>query len=252
MATLMTGGALGDDLSPGEVTQDALFGGSVVLFQPPRGAGYRTNVDALLLAGFATAPKVASVAFDLGAGVGAVGLALLRLGAAKRVVFVEIDDRPAAMSRRNLDANGWTERGEVVRGDVRDVARSRRGEAALVVCNPPYLMPGRGRVPAAQARARSGEVGTFVEAARQLAGKKARVCFVYPAQELGMLLATLSAEGLHAKRLRFVHGTPEAPARIALIEAQAGRPGGLHVLPPLVERGPRGYTPEMQALLARG
>jgi tRNA1Val (adenine37-N6)-methyltransferase len=252
MATLMTGGALGDDLSPGEATQDALFGGSVVLFQPPRGAGYRTNVDALLLAGFATAPKVAAVAFDLGAGVGAVGLALLRLGAAKRVVFVEIDDRPAAMSRRNLDANGWTERGEVVRGDVRDVARSRRGEAALVVCNPPYVMPGRGRVAPAQARARSGEVGTFVEAARQLAGKKARVCFVYPAQELGMLLATLSDEGLHAKRLRFVHGTPEAPARVALVEAQAGRPGGLHVQPPLVERGPRGYTPEMQALLARG
>ena len=252
MATLMTGGALGDELSTGEATQDALFGGSVVLFQPPRGAGYRTNVDALLLAGFATAPKVASVAFDLGAGVGAVGLALLRLGAARRVVFVEIDDRPAAMSRRNLDANGWTERGEVVRGDVRDVARSRRGEAALVVCNPPYLMPGRGRVPVAEARARSGEVGTFVEAARQLAGKKARVCFVYPAQELGMLLATLSAEGLHAKRIRFVHGTPDAPARVALIESQAGRPGGLHVMPPLVERGPRGYTPEMQALLARG
>jgi tRNA1Val (adenine37-N6)-methyltransferase len=113
-------------------------------------------------------------------------------------------------------------------------------------------MPGRGRVPAAQARARSGEVATFVEAARQLAGKKARVCFVYPAQELGMLLATLSGEGLFAKRLRFVHGTPDVPARVALVEAQPGRPGGLHVLQPLVERGPRGYTPEMQVLLARG
>jgi tRNA1(Val) A37 N6-methylase TrmN6 len=54
------------------------------------------------------------------------------------------------------------------------------------------------------------------------------------------------------KRLRFVHGTPESPARIALVEAQAGRAGGLHVLPALVERGARGYTPEMQALLARG
>jgi tRNA1Val (adenine37-N6)-methyltransferase len=252
MATLMMGGALGDELSPAEVTQDALFGGSLVLFQPPRGAGYRTNVDALLLAGFATAPKVARVAFDLGAGVGAVGLALLRLGAAKRVVFVEIDDRPAAMARRNLDANGWTDRGEVVRGDVRDVARARRGEAALVVCNPPYITPGKGRVAASQARARSGEVGTFVEAARQIAGRKARVCFVYPAQELGGLLGTMAAEGLHAKRLRFVHGTPDAPARIALVEAQAGRPGGLIVTPPLVERDPRGYTPEMEALLAKG
>ncbi|HEY6459304.1 MAG TPA: methyltransferase [Polyangiaceae bacterium] len=252
MATLMTGGALGDDLSPAEATQDALFGGSVVLFQPPRGAGYRTNVDALLLAGFATGPKAATVAFDLGAGVGAVGLALLRLGAARRVVFVEIDDQPAAMARRNLDANGWTDRGEVVRGDVRDVARAHRGEASLVVCNPPYVTPGRGRVAPSQARARCGEVGTFVEGARQVAGRKARVCFVYPAQELAGLLATLAAEGLHAKRLRFVHATPDAPARIALVEAQAGRPGGLQVSPPLYERGARGYTPEMQALLARG
>lgn len=252
MATV-SGYALGDGV-PAEATatQDALFGGAVVLFQPPRGAGYRTNVDALLLAGFATAAKAASVAFDLGAGVGAVGLSLLRLGAARRVVFVEIDAAPAAMARRNLDANGWTDRGEVLRGDVRDVARARQGEATLVVCNPPYVMPGRGRVSPAQARARCGELSVFVEAARQVAGRKARVCLVYPAQELGALLSTLSAEGLHAKRLRFVHGTPEAPARVALVEAQAGRPGGLQVLPPLVERGPRGYTSEMQALLARG
>jgi tRNA1Val (adenine37-N6)-methyltransferase len=264
MATLMSGGALGDGAVV-EATKDALFGGSVVLFQPPRGAGYRTNVDALLLAGFAASPtqrpgqrglrphaKAAAVAFDLGAGVGAVGLSLLRLGVARRVILVEIDEQPAAMARRNLDANGWTELGEVVRGDVLEVARSRRGEASLVVCNPPYIAPGRGRVPAAQARARSGRLDVFVEAARQLAGRHARVCFVYPAQELTVLLSTLAAEGLHAKRLRFVHPRPEAPARLALVEAVAGKAGGLLVTPPIVERGLRGYTPEMQALLAKG
>ena len=283
MATLMSGGALGDGAIV-EATQDALFGGSVVLFQPPRGAGYRTNVDALLLAGFAATPsglpraadtaasetesavelgahnprrgrgrngKAAAVAFDLGAGVGAVGLSLLRLGAARRVVLIEIDEQPAAMARRNLDANGWTELGEVVRADVRDVARSRRGEASLVVCNPPYISPGHGRVSPAQARARSGRLGTFVEAARQLAGRHARVCFVYPAHALSTLLSTLASEGLHAKRLRFVHARPGAPARVALVEAVAGKAGGLQVMPPLVERGLGGYTPEMQTLLAR-
>ncbi|MGA7120397.1 MAG: methyltransferase [Polyangiaceae bacterium] len=247
----LSGGALGGGISV-ETTQDGLFGGSVVLFQPQRGAGYRTNVDALLLAGFATGNHSVSVAFDLGAGVGAVGLSLLRLGAARRVVLVEIDEQPAAMARRNLDANGWTERGEVVRGDVRDVARSRRGEAALVVCNPPYVAPGRGRVPVAEARARCGELSTFVRAARQVAGRRARVCFVYPAHELGALLSSLAVEGLHAKRMRFVYGTPDSSARIALVEAVAGRAGGLAVIPPLVEHGQRGYTPEMQALLARG
>ena len=265
MATV-NGGVLGEGPAF-EATQDALFGGSVVLFQPQRGAGYRTNVDALLLAGFAATPclaagssrrdvpapsKPATTAFDLGAGVGAVGLALLRFGAARRVVFVEIDEAPAAMARRNLDANGWADRGEVVRGDVRDVARARRGEAALVVCNPPYLAPGRGRVAPAQARARVGDLGTFVHAARQVAGRRARVCFVYPAYELAVLLARLAVEGLHAKRVRFVHATPKIPARIALVEAQAARPGGLVVMPPLVEREARGYTPEMESLLASG
>jgi tRNA1Val (adenine37-N6)-methyltransferase len=232
-----------------EWTRDALFGGRVVLFQPARGSGYRTNVDALLLAAFAASSRTAGAAFDLGAGVGAVGLALLSLGAARRVVLVEIDERAAALAQRNLDANGWTERGEVVRGDARDVARARRGEAALVVCNPPYVLPGRGRVARAQERARSGELDAFVAAAREVAGRKARVCLVYPAHELALLLRTLAAAGLHAKRLRFVHATAEAAARVALVEAQAGRPGGLRILSALVERDAGGYTSEMRALL---
>jgi tRNA1Val (adenine37-N6)-methyltransferase len=265
MATV-SGGALGES-SPFEATQDALFGGSLVIFQPLRGAGYRTNVDALLLAWFAATPMPASsqahgptlravsppasTAFDLGAGVGAVGLALLRFGAARRVVFVEIDEQPAAMARRNLDVNGWADLGEVVRGDVRDVARSRQGEASLVVCNPPYTAPGRGQVRPAEAAARCGELAGFVHAARQVAGKRARVCFVYRAQELGALLASLTDEGLHAKRMRFVHGTAAAAARVVLVEAQAGRAGGLFVMPPLVERDEHGYTREMESLLAR-
>jgi len=264
MATL-TGGALGDATLL-HATEDALFGGSVVLFQPARGTGYRTNVDALILAAFAAthgtgpvrakraAPRArpATQAYDLGAGVGAIGLALLRFGAVRRVVFVEIDEAPAAMARRNLDANGWAAQGEVVCGDVRDVARARQGQAALVVCNPPYLTPGRGRVAPMQARARVGNLETFVEAARQIAGRRARVCFVYPAHELTALLAVLAAEGLHAKRLRFVHASAPAPARLALVEARAGHSGGLFVLPPLVERNAHGYTPEMQELLACG
>jgi tRNA1Val (adenine37-N6)-methyltransferase len=77
------------------------------------------------------------------------------------------------------------------------------------------------------------------------------VCFVYRAQESAALLATLAAEGLHGKRMRFVHGTAQAPARIVLVEAQASRPGGLFVLPPLIERAAGEYTQEMEDLLER-
>jgi tRNA1Val (adenine37-N6)-methyltransferase len=253
MATV-SGGALGHGVEWGAtVTRDALFGGSVVLYQPARGAGYRTNVDALLLAAFAIGRGAAPIAFDLGAGVGAVGLTLLRLGGARRVVLVEIDGVPAAMARRNLDANGWTSQGEVVRGDVRDVALARRGEASLVVCNPPYVAPGAGRPAkgASRALARSGKLGTFVDAARTLAGRRARVCFVYPAREAQTLLATLSRAGLEPKRMRAVHASTDTPARIVLVEAQPAKPGGLVIVPPLFERSAHGYTDEISALLAR-
>jgi tRNA1Val (adenine37-N6)-methyltransferase len=227
----------------------------MVLFQPKRGSGYRTNVDALILSAFASAPgkgrKTAkpAVAYDLGAGVGAVGLSLLQGDAAGSVVFVEIDVTAATIARRNLEENGWADRGEVICGDVHDVGRSRPGCAELVVCNPPYWIPGRAHASPTEAIARMGHLETFVNASRLLAGRRCRVCFVYPAPQLSTLMCALADTGLHAKRLRFVHADPSRPARLALVEGVAGRPGGLVVTPPLFERLEGRYAPEMDAIL---
>lgn len=233
-----------------EVTGGTLFRGRVTLLQPPRGEGYRANVDALLLAAFA-ANKRARHGFDLGSGVGAVALALAHLGGAERVTLVELDATAAALARRNLDDNGLGARGEVVCGDVLEAARARRGEADLVVCNPPYVAPGRGRVPQGDARAaaRSGDLTRFVEAARLACGRRARACFVYPAPELVSLVGLLRAWGLEPKRLRFVHATASRDARVVLVEAVPGKPGGLSIEPPLVERDGAGYSSELRHLL---
>src|SRR5690242_8238719 len=99
-----------DDETPDgvPVDEDALFHGKVTLHQPAKGFGYRANVDALLLAAFAAKiGRPASLAVDLGAGVGAVGLSLLYFGAAQRVAFLERDGTAAELCRRNLAANGW-------------------------------------------------------------------------------------------------------------------------------------------------
>jgi tRNA1Val (adenine37-N6)-methyltransferase len=226
-------------------TQDTLFGGRVALAQPARGGGYRVNVDALLLAEFAIgappeAPErsrgPARAAFDLGAGVGAVGLSLLHLGAAEHVTMIEVDPALARLAEANAAANGWAERVEVLRADVAALAELGAGAADLVVCNPPYVEPGRGRAPLpSRARARSGPLAVFLDAARRLAGRRARVCFVYPAIEVTTLLAELRARGLEPKRLRTVHGRSRDKARVVLVECRAGRPGGLSIEPPLVE-----------------
>src|SRR5262249_23627204 len=64
------------------VTQDAIFSGRLRLCQPARGAGYRFNLDPVLLAGFAAGGEHV---VDLGAGCGVLGLALLVLGKAERL-----------------------------------------------------------------------------------------------------------------------------------------------------------------------
>jgi tRNA1Val (adenine37-N6)-methyltransferase len=229
-------------------TQDALFGGRLALAQPGRGEGYRTNVDAILLAAFAAHGPRARLAVDLGAGSGAVGLSLLHFDAAERVVLVEIDATDAKRARANLEANGWQARGVVLSCDVRDLP-STKGD--LIVCNPPYVAPGRGRLSKrpATARARSGELSVFTRAARRAVGRRARVCFVYPARELTALWSALRDTGLEPKRLRAVHADASAPARIVLVEALPAKPGGLTIEPPLVERDARGYTGELGSLL---
>lgn len=240
-------------------TRDALFEGRLALTQPARGAGYRVNVDAILLAAFASgrigspaAERKPRIAFDLGAGVGAVGLSLLYFGSASRIVMVESDDAIAKLACANVEANGFGAVAEVLAVDVTAAAVDRAGEASLVVCNPPYFPPGRGSLPApARARARSGALEIFTTAARALAGRRARVCFVYPAIEATTLLHALRRAGLEPKRLCAVHGTASVPARVVLVESVAGKPGGLSLEAPFVETDARGHrSPALAKLLS--
>lgn len=234
-----------------EITNDALFEGALSIRQPARGTGYRVNVDALLLAAFTARTldgddgrergRPARHAVDLGSGVGAVGLTLLHLGAARHVTMVEVDGFAAGLARDNAADNGWADRVEVVLGDARDTAEKLAGVADLVVCNPPYVGLGRGKIPHERIRtATYGDLETFVVAARRLAGRRARASFVYPATFAVTLLAMLRAQGLEPKRLRAVHGRAADKARVVLVECAAAKPGGLVIEPPFVETDGRG------------
>jgi tRNA1Val (adenine37-N6)-methyltransferase len=229
-----------------------LFAGRLALAQPARGDGYRVNVDALLLADFARRAPRAATTFDLGAGVGAISLALLHWGATERVTLIEIDPHAAELARANLEANGWSGRAEVVTGDVTRLAEDHAGAARLVVCNPPYFAPGRGRpaTGASRSRARSGELGAFVAAARVVLGRRGRACFIYPARELATLLETFRRAGLEPKRMRLVRSRSEEPARVAMVEAAAAKAGGLLVEPDCVERAGDGPSEEVKRIVA--
>lgn len=233
------------------VTEDALLNGKVRLMQPAE--GYRVNVDALLVAAFATRASAAKLAVDLGSGVGAIGLVLYAVGGASFVALVEREAALVELARENLVRAGA--RGEAYRLDVASdrLPPALRQRADLVVCNPPYFARGASRHqkhPLTRA-ARTGELAPFVDAAaRALAGTRGRAVFAYPAGALAELLRAADAESLVAKRLRLVHPRAAEPARLALVELRRAKPGGLVVESPLVEwSGPRTRTPELEAIV---
>jgi tRNA1Val (adenine37-N6)-methyltransferase len=228
--------------APPATSTDTLLGGKLRLRQPR--TGYRINIDSVLLVSFAGERRVER-ALDLGAGVGALGLLASALGLARHVVLIESDPKLAQLARENLALGGFS-------GEVRehDLARARLGETGvpLVLCNPPYY-PAHSHRPAqtpAKASARSGDVAPFLRAAAGvLARKTGRALFSYPAALLPELLAAAQVCRLVAKRLRFVHAREGEPARLALLELRAARPGGLVVESPLIEWSGKRRTAEL-------
>ena len=139
-----------------ELSRDEIAGLGVALWQ--KRAGHRVGADAVLLA--ASAGARARRVVDVGAGVGAVGLALARRWPSARVTLIEIAPDLAELARRNAADNGVADRVDVAVIDVLDRAGRRAapiepGEADLVVTNPPFYEAAEVRASPDTGRARA-------------------------------------------------------------------------------------------------
>lgn len=241
-----------------ELTRDALFGGRISYAQPRR--GYRVGHEAPILARFSRlqGARPPRRVLDLGAGAGAVGLCVAHALPDARVTLVESEPLAARLAVTNARDNGWSERVDVVADDVRRAPDLLpRGAFALVVSNPPWFEPARGHTPTDARRRAARMIGAgvaraFVVAARHGLGRGGRFCLAVPAQSLCMWLDELAAVGLVPKRLRLVHPRVDEPSNVALLDARAGRAGGLVVEPPLVVRRGDDYTDEARSALWGG
>ncbi len=193
-----------------ETTDDAFLGGALALLQPR--SGYRAGIDAVLLAATVDASSGAEL-LDLGAGVGTVGLSAARRLDALRVTLVESDPEAAALARRNIARNGLDDRVRLVVGDVTG-SGARLGELGLpfeafdaAVANPPYHAEGRGTTAA-------------------LPGKAAANAM--PASALDLWVRAMARHVRPEGRATLIHTAAALPA---LLDAMAGRFGGLRVLP---------------------
>ena len=203
--------------------------------------GHRVGTDAALLA--AAAPRdTQGLILDVGAGVGAVGLAAALLAPAATVGLVEIDPAAAALARENSALNGLGGRCRVYEADaLAPAARRAAGlaneSAQLVLTNPPFYAAGAVRVSpdAAKARAHVAAATTadWIKAALALLAPGGVFVMIHRAEALGDCLAGVERR-LGAIRILPVAPRAEAPATRILLKGIKGSRAPLALLAPLV------------------
>jgi tRNA1(Val) A37 N6-methylase TrmN6 len=224
-----------------EVSDDAVLDGRLRLRQPRR--GHRVGHDAILLAAV-TAAKTGERAVDLGAGVGAAGLALAARVDGLRVTLVDVDPALAALAAGNAQRNGLAGRVTSVALDVGASARAfaaaglAPGSADRVLMNPPFNDPSRQNTsPDLRRRlahaAPSDVLSIWVGAAARLLSAHGVLTLIWRADGLSDVLAALG-RGFGGIAVMPVHPKPGAPAIRILVRAAKGGRAPLAVYPGLV------------------
>ena len=255
MSCVLMAAETGDD-----ITEDAVLGGRLRLRQLSR--GHRVGHDSILLAAACPA-RAGEQAADLGAGVGAAGLALARRVEGCHVTLVEMDARLAALAEENAALNRLSAHIKVANVDVMADACAL-ASAGLhphsfmrVLMNPPFNDPARQRISPdtrrrlAHALAR-GTLTAWVGAAAQLLRPSGTLSLIWRADRLEEVLQALQ-EQFGATTLLPIHPKPEQPAIRVLVRATRGSRAPLRLLPGLVLADETGRPcPAAEAVLREG
>jgi tRNA1(Val) A37 N6-methylase TrmN6 len=242
----------------GAVSEDKVLGGNLLLRQPVR--GHRFGHDSILLAA-ATPAQPGQQADELGAGVGAAGLALAHRVEGLSVTLVEIDPALAALATENAARNNLAPRARAVCLDVAAPAAAfaaagiAAGAADHVFMNPPFnapqnVSPDRGR---RLARAASHDTLTqWCSTAARLLRPSGMVTLIWRADGLDNVLAALDAR-FGAIAVLPIHPKPDAAAIRVVVRAAKDKDAPLTLLPGFVLAHADGKpTAQAEAVLREG
>ena len=231
-----------------------------MLHQPKR--GHRFGHDAILLAAACPARR-GDHALDLGAGVGAAGLALAKRVAGISVTLVEIDPQLSALAQANADRNGFSASIRTVRLDVTGSRRAFAkaelvpGSAMHVLMNPPFhdeishqASPDPERAVAHVGS--STTLAAWITTAAWMLQPRGTLTLIWRADGLLDALSAL-AKAFGGTAVLPVHGKPGRSAIRILLRAVKGSRAPLELVPGLVLNDASGRpTPEAQAVLRDG
>ncbi len=211
----------------------------------PRGlkqpeTGFRFSTDSLLISSFVSVPAKADI-LDLGTGSGVIPLGIMLRNESKINSITGIDINPdmVAAAQTNINKLGFSDQIKILEGNISKPDFTPAESFDLVVSNPPYRMEGRGRScpDTSKNTARfevEADLDAFCKTAARLVKNRGRVCFVFLAERLIGLVNSFSLYKLEPKRMKFVHGRVDTPAKMVMVEAVKNGKTGLILEPPII------------------
>jgi tRNA1(Val) A37 N6-methylase TrmN6 len=239
----------------GGVTDGTLLGGRVLLRQPA--TGYRVAIDPVFLAAAIPAMPGDAV-LDLGAGVGAASLCLAVREPGCRVVGIDRERALVRLAIQNVESNRLTGRADMMVGDLlRPPPRLAPGSFAHVMANPPFLTAEEGTsspeaVKAGANQESEAKLDDWLRCALNMVKPKGSVTFIYRADRLERLLATMSGR-LGELVVYPLWAGGEKPASRVLVRGRKSVAAPTRLMPGLVLHEPDGrYTAAADAVLRQG
>lgn len=229
------------------VTADAFLGDRLVIEQPA--SGYRAGVDAVLLAASAPAAPGGKLSYaDCGAGVGTVGLCIAARCPDAHVVLVEREPDLVALAEGNIARNGLGARCTVAAGDV--TANALHASAPKIepdsidhaLANPPFNIQGGGtpaqdRLKSASHAMASDDLDLWVRFMTRIVRPGGTATMIHKAGMIGRLLEAFAGRfgGLFVLP---IHPYEDQPAIRILVQGTKGSRADAKILPGLVLHQP--------------
>jgi len=236
-----------------DFNKDGINKDKLKILQPTK--GYRFSIDSILLSHFARPQKNATIV-DLGCGVGIIGLILAGKRQDIKVIGVEIQEKLYNLALDNIKTNSLEDRMEVILGDIRNINKYLpSGKFQYVISNPPYIRPGRGKIPPdyVKAIAKSESemsIDDLIKSAEYLLKNGGRFALIWTTRRFAGLIYNLKVRNLEPKRIRFVHPYSDRKANLVLVEAVKNGGEELIIEKPLVIwKYERIYTDEVLEML---
>lgn len=218
--------------------------------------GYRYSIEPFLLADFIQIEPGFEV-LDVGTGCGIIPLLLMAREPKLKITAVEVQKSLYDMARQNVAKNGLLNHIKVIHGNFLQVAATLVHETFdLVISNPPYRKVNSGRTNPNEEKAIARHelllnLNSILGQSASLLKPGGKIALAYPPQRLTEVLAEMKNHELFPARLRFIHGTRGADAKIFLVEGVKGCQADCAVEPPLtVYKEDNSYTQEVEHIYA--